>query len=270
MFNKKPKIGITGPDKGGAAAWFFTALSIRLAGGKPVRIIPASPMEIDRLDGLIIGGGADVEPLTYNQERMEKTPAENKNKRTFFEWILSILFFPVYWLVRYITHTKTAPIDPKRDELELNLIKNSLDQKKPVLGICRGMQLLNVYFRGTLHQDISGFYSEHPQISSIFPKKRITVLSGSLLQDLLKTNKCNVNALHKQAINKPGEGVEFTARELNTDIIQGIEHKEYPFVIGVQWHPEYLIQIKRQRNIFKELVRNAEYRNSEFRRQNSE
>src|SRR5690554_5012385 len=102
MFNKKPLIGITGPDKGGAAAWFFTALSIRLAGGKPIRITPGKPRNISDLHGLILGGGADVEPLKYNQERVEKTELA-KDQRTLFEWVLSILFFPVYWLGRYIT-----------------------------------------------------------------------------------------------------------------------------------------------------------------------
>lgn len=259
MFSKRPVIGVTGPDKGGAAAWFFTALSIRLAGGKPVRITPRLLDNIPEFHGLIIGGGADIEPLNYNQERIEKAVLE-KDQRTVLEWILSILFFPIYWLIRYVTHTKSSTIDPKRDELELLLIQDALEQKKPVLGICRGMQLLNVFFKGSLHQDISGFYAEQPQVSSIFPKKRISVLPGSLLEQLLQTEKCNVNALHNQAIDKPGEDIELSAREQNTGIIQGIEHREYPFVVGVQWHPEYLIQIKRQRNIFKELIRYAECR----------
>ena len=69
---------------------------------------------------------------------------------------------------------------------------------------------------------------------------------------------CNVNALHNQVIDTPGEGVEFAAREEGTGIIQGIEHPGFPFVIGVQWHPEYMIQVKRQRSIFKNLVKQAQ------------
>lgn len=256
MFRSRPKIGITGPDEGGTGAWLFTALSVRLAGGKPVRITVKSPRVIDELNGLIVGGGADVEPLKYGQERIEKSVL-TKNSRTIFEWILSILFFPIYWLVRYFQHTKSAAIDTERDELELKLLKDALRYKIPVLGICRGMQLMNVHFNGSLHQDIRGFYTETPQVSSIFPKKRIEIKEGSKLSAILETTVCNVNALHNQAIDKPGDGVELVAKEKNTNITQGLEHPDYSFVIGVQWHPEYLIQVRRQRRIFKELVKTA-------------
>ncbi|MGF1671802.1 MAG: gamma-glutamyl-gamma-aminobutyrate hydrolase family protein [Balneolaceae bacterium] len=253
MFTEKPEIGVTGPDRGGLGAWIFTALSIRLAGGKPKRITPSKKLTINEIDGLILGGGADVSPDRYGEDQIKKEDFK-KGGRSFLEWVLTILLFPVYIISRYILSTKTSPVDPERDELEFELLDGAVKQNKPVLGICRGMQLINIYFKGSLHQDIRNFYSETPQVASVFPKKKIAVKSGSQLEKILGTIHCHVNALHNQAIKVAGQGIRPVAREIHTDIIQAIEHDSLPNLIGVQWHPEYLIQIKQQRSIFRFMI----------------
>lgn len=256
MFGNRPVIGVTGPEAGGLGAWIFTSLSVRLAGGKPLRITPKKNSSIEALDGLILGGGADVSPEHYDEDKID-TEDFKKGGRSFIEWIFTILLFPVYFLIRYFLSTKTSPEDPMRDEVEFGLLKEAIQQKKPVLGICRGMQLINIHFKGSLHQDISNYYAETPQVATVFPRKKITIKSGSVLEQIFSTTSCKVNALHNQAIKVPGEGIVLIAREEATEIVQGIEHEEYSCILGVQWHPEYLIQIKRQRKIFKFLVSEA-------------
>lgn len=257
MKSKKPVIGVTGPDKGGKAAWMFTSLSIRLAGGKPKRITPSRPADINEVNGLILGGGADVDPERYGEIKEEDLLSEEDSQgKSFINWvelILSVILYPLFFILRKIYASKSVPIDKNRDTLEFELLNRAVENKLPIIGICRGMQLINIHFKGTLHQDIKSFYVETPQVMSIFPKKTILIAPNSCLGRVLNTLDCKVNALHNQAIKETGEGIVVVAREAN-DVVQGIEHTGFPFVIGVQWHPEYLIQKRKQRAIFKKLV----------------
>lgn len=258
-----PTIGITGPDKGGGVAWFFTSLAVRLAGGKPVRITPSRPRTADGLQGLIIGGGADVDPSTYEEEdvveeylnqtiRKPHKSVFQKVKRT-TRW----LYYPALFLARKLFSRKSGiGLDQERDHLEFQLIDQAIKKGLPLMGICRGSQLLNVYFKGTLYQDINTFYLEKPNPSSVFPVKKVFLKPGSKLAGVLGIEELSVNALHNQAVKEPGENIQIVAREAN-DVVQAIENLEQDFVIGVQWHPEYLPQRRRQRAIFRSLVKHA-------------
>jgi putative glutamine amidotransferase len=143
--------------------------------------------------------------------------------------------------------------DAARDQLEMRLIDEAVARRLPVLGICRGAQLLNVYFGGSLHRDLAGFYREDPETRTILPHKRIVITPGTRLARLLGHETRRVNALHRQAIDRLGRGVRVAARDRN-GIVQAVEHESLPFVIGVQWHPEYLPQVPEQRKLFNALV----------------
>jgi len=143
--------------------------------------------------------------------------------------------------------------DPDRDRLEKKLLTEALERDFPVLGICRGAQFINVHLGGTLHQDIREFYNETPKADTIYPRKLINIKPGSSLQGIIGSEEAKVNSLHNQAADKPGKGVDFVAHEPN-GVVQALEIVENEFVIGIQWHPEYLPQIASQQRLFRVLV----------------
>lgn len=257
MSERKPIIGVTGPARGGTAAWIFTKLAVLRNGGKAIRITPESLPRSLQFDGLILGGGADISPERYGQQRRA---ADGKNRsRLPQHWgiirrIFSIVLYPILFMVRKLFSVRGSSISPERDEMEFNLLKQALRENKPVLGICRGSQLINIQMGGSLHQDLTGFYGEIPKIHSVRPRKKVFVEKGSRLYEIVRKSELWVNALHFQAVDEPGGKIKVVARE-KSGVIQAIEYPEHPYVIGVQWHPEYLPQVKAQNHIFKELVR---------------
>lgn len=251
----RPIIGVTGPDRGGGAAWWFTRTAVWLAGGHAVRITPRRPRaNLDGLDGLIIGGGADVDPKLYGQELLHVTE-KKKRDEPIGMWVIGLILFPLTWLMRKLSAVPvTSGQNAARDELEMRLIDDAVQKRLPILGICRGEQLINVYFGGTLLQGLAGLYIEDPEIRTILPRKRIVVAPGSCLAHVLGPRPARVNALHRQAIDRLGRGMRIAARDRN-GIVQAIEHESLPMVVGVQWHPEYLLQVPQQRAIFRALVK---------------
>ena len=257
MNKGRPHIGVTGPDAGGTAAWWFTKWAVFVQGGKAIRIQPGNDEPHEELHGLIIGGGADINPRYYGgEEAPQDSRDKKKGIRSLIYGLLNILFFPFIYIIRTLFATPTPAGSKRRDEMEFNLLQQAIEKGWPVLGICRGAQLINVHFGGTLHNDISNFYTEVPYMHTIWPKKKVSLAEGTTLAEILSFDQVWVNAMHHQAVDKRGENIRVAAKESN-GIIQAIEHQANPFMIGVQWHPEYLPQIPAQRRIFRTLVDHA-------------
>jgi putative glutamine amidotransferase len=256
---RRPLVAVTGPDRGGAAAWLFTWLAVWRAGGRARRVTPARPLPGGALDALVLGGGADVDPRLFGEETATLSEVLAGSKGSVEGGTLRRrLVYPLVWLGRRLLGTSRprVGIDAARDRLELALLEDTLASGRPVLGICRGAQLLNVSFGGTLHRDLRDFYREAPRARTILARREVTVTPDSLLASLLGTTRCRVNALHHQAVAEVGEGLTVVAREPD-GVVQAVEAPGRSFVLGVQWHPEYLPQIRRQRRIFEGLVEAA-------------
>lgn len=258
----KPRIGITGPDAGGGAAWIFTSIAVRMAGGIPIRIRPAKPSKSANIHGLIIGGGADIDPRAYSQDHFIReylNQTLRDKQKALFSRIYSFIrwfYYPLVFVVRKMLSRKSGKTDKGRDELEFQLLQKAYDEQLPVIGICRGAQLINVFFKGTLFQNINQFYFEEPNKHSIFPVKTIYIKPNSKLRQLLGTDELKVNALHNQAVKEKGKNLSIVAHEANK-VVQGIESTVDTFIIGVQWHPEYLLLHKRQQMLFNAVVEQA-------------
>ncbi|WP_296756422.1 gamma-glutamyl-gamma-aminobutyrate hydrolase family protein [Thioalkalivibrio sp.] len=252
---RRPLVVITGPDRGGWLAWFFTALAVRRAGGRAVHIRPSHPCHHCRFDALIVGGGADVDPSLYGDFEGPGVSDIQAAERRWSQRIFGYAFYPILWLLRRMFQSHGGTLDKERDRLEKALINRALDEHKPVLGICRGMQLINVVLGGTLNRNLDGFYVETPQARSLLPVKHVTLKPGTRLASVFDREDLWVNALHDQSVNKLGTGLRVAACEA-TGVVQAIEAVQ-GWSVGVQWHPEYLPQKETQQRLFRALVRAA-------------
>lgn len=263
---RRPIIGVTGPDRGGDAAWFFTWFCLTLCGASARRLTPSDHVPLGPLDGLIIGGGADVDPQLYGEPLEALLQPTSEQYRSLWRRLLDALVFPLTWLLRQLlAGTSDRRGDADRDRLEWALLDRAIERGLPVLGICRGAQLLNVYFGGTLHRSLAGFYVETLEIRSVRPRKVVRVEPSSRLVGILGGTERWVNSLHRQAVDKVGRELRVVATDRN-GIVQAIEHEQLPFVVGVQWHPEFLPQRPEQLALFRALVRAARLGTTEARR----
>ncbi|MCR9141862.1 MAG: type 1 glutamine amidotransferase [bacterium] len=266
---RRPIVGVTGPSAGGWPAWLFTRLAVWRAGGRAVRITIKKPRDASELDALIIGGGADIDPRLYGAEPLArlldsakesaKIPALRRG--SVYRRIFRTLFFPALFVLRRLFSSKYDRLESKeRDSLESALLADAFARELPVLGICRGMQLLNVSRGGTLFQEIAGFYVETPAVRTVFPKKTVQIEAdsalGAIIQECYADCTMQVNALHHQAIDRPGKNMRVISRDA-AGVVYAIEDATRDFVLGVQWHPEYLPFDEDQHAIFRALVRSA-------------
>ena len=245
----RPVIGVTTPFKGGHAAYVALACAIWRAGGIARRIYPGPPVPIDQLQGLVLGGGGDVHPQFFGQtlggapRRDPQTLARNPGVR-------GAGMDP-------FRGGKTSWYNLARDEMELEMLRHALAKDLPVLGICRGIQLINVYHGGTLHQDVGQVFGQDAKMLTILPSRPLTISPDTKLELLLQSNQAQVNSFHSQAVATPGRGVVVGAAD-RWGMVQSIEVPGQRFVMGTQWHPEYMPHVPGQQRIFHALVAYAE------------
>jgi putative glutamine amidotransferase len=214
----RPLIAVTTSARTGWRVYPLINLNLWITGGRGVRWGVGRSTDFERVDGLIIGGGDDIGPDLYGGR-------------------LGI----------------SARLDPERDDLERGLAEAALERNIPVLGICRGSQMLNVALGGTLDQDAWTTYGANSKITTILPKREICVEADTHLSLISGEKPMKVNALHSQAVDRLGAGLRVSARDTG-GMVQAIERVRDPFALGVQWHPEHLFYAHRQRAIFRALV----------------
>ena len=209
--------------------------SLKRAGAQTVWIelddIDRAVKEALECDGLLLPGGADIDPALYGREPTEKCGKPNR----------------------------------ARDEAEPRLLEAFLDSGKPILGICRGVQIMNVYFSGTLFQDIKE--SQRKNHSNFLKRAgnahTVTIAEGSILRGIFETESEPVNSLHHQAIDKTGSGLTVSAVS-EDGFVEGLEYAKHPFCVAVQWHPEHMSKKSaQQRKLFSAFVAACKERQNE-------
>ena len=212
----KPLIGIgsdvqTTPGKRDRAFAYTTYIdSLRKAGAIPV-VIPPQPENVadivEELDGILLAGGDDCDPSAYGEQR----------------------------------HPSVEPMDPRRQNNDLSIARAARERGIPTLGICLGLQVMNVAAGGTLMQDIESEMKtdiEHVSEPEDRARHDVRLENGTRLASIIGGGRdINVNSSHHQAIKGIGRGFRVTAKAPD-GIVEGLEDPEHPFYVGVQWHPE--------------------------------
>ncbi len=220
---RKPVIGIAGTYEQAPAGSAFPTLrriftnegysTCLQEAGALVILLPPTTINIEQLvqlcDGVLFAGGADIDPSCYKQERSPLC----------------------------------GPSDLDTDTFHLALYHQARQAGKPILGICRGMQLINVAEGGTLYQDYKeqeGWNIHHPDLKHWnCPSHPVHIRQDSILFSILKSTEREVNSLHHQLVDTPSDALKITAN-VSDGSIEAFEAIDGPWCVGVQWHPETL------------------------------
>jgi putative glutamine amidotransferase len=171
----------------------------------------AYPALLEHLDGILFTGGGDVQPERYGGQ----------------------------------PHPLVNEMDPDRDRVEISLLQDSLHNRKPFLGICRGLQLINVAMGGSLYEDLQEQYPQayrhqyFPEKARSFPAHEVQIEPESQLAGILGATQTDVNSLHHQGIRQLAAGLSASAHAPD-GVIEAFELPDYPFGLAVQWHPEWM------------------------------
>ena len=161
---------------------------------------------LDHIDSLLLAGGADVDPATYGAER----------------------------------HPETNNTRPERDAFEVVLTRRALDRGMPVLGVCRGMHLLNVALGGSLIQHLPDAlgHNDHRHTPGAFSDHEVRLAPGSLAARAIGAERTAVKSHHHQGVDRLGDGIVATGWSEPDGVVEAIELEDRPYALGVLWHPE--------------------------------
>lgn len=191
---------------------------IKEAGGIPVIISSINEKNyienvLKRCEGIILTGGGDIHPHIYNEKRQKSCKLVN-----------------IY-----------------RDKFEMNVLQMAVNTGTPIFGICRGMQLINVFFGGTIHQNLDSAITDidhfQKEKARDYLAHEVKIKPGSHLSKALNQNHLRTNSIHHQAVNILGNDISVSA-EAPDGIVEGLEHNKHA-LFGVQWHPEMIFRDNR-------------------------
>ncbi len=236
QLTRPPIIGITTFNENEHGHYHLSSAYVKAvscAGGLPILLPPDRPEEgaaiLEVVDGLIFSGGGDLEPAAYNGS----------------------------------VHPTISQVDPKRDTFELTLAKLALNTDIPVLGICRGVEVLSVASGGSLVPHIPDEFGEvvmHMGGPTQTVEHQVQIEPQSRLAEVMGVTEATVVSWHHQAVCSVPPGWRITAHSLD-GVTEAIEYKYHPWAFAIQWHPELALDDPLQQRIFQSLVKAARARN---------